>query len=529
MTTGTPLLSLTGNNIEVRGLHLYQSAAAGGSNWVVEVTGNNVKLLDGTKLEKPEGTDGTMMYIRAGVTGFRMIGCETAGSNGFNVFGLKDAVFAFNRFIERAAGGDDAIALKAIRGQGDGVAENVLIAHNYFENCAAFCSIGSEIGSGGANDSTRSAGVRGVQLIGNRGKNCTSILYIKPGQIQDYRDGFVKGVTCSDNTLIDATGAKMEHVINIAPGRGGSVEDVKGKNNRAIGRTDWSGGAAVGYRIYIQDDTGVGSSPSKISDIDVGLTLFDPYLGAAAGGSAPGAPFFEAAEVSYANTAYGSISKIVVDAECNGTSSAGIAVQFNLDDAVFVRRAKLSNINTSAASTVGGILARSRITVGTDITIDMANGQPYYFPTAGSGEVRCPELDEQVYFGTQGATAAPTLAAWLSKRRSVLMSVDMLTSNGFAQDATNYTQIRLANMELAGTTFGTWDSQTAAANGTNRRSAVTANVITPIYRRRDVTVAADQLQALFARDGRLLVKKSNGFGTGQPLNDTRFIIRSAPY
>lgn len=519
VATNTPALSFAADGAALRNGRLYMTNAlpflnVASTNWV----------LDNVVIEKPEGSPNIPLYIRAGSDGGRMVGCTLKGSNGIGVAESNNIAIIGNKFIARATGGDDAIAIKAITGSSIGWR----IIGNYFENHAAFVSLGSEIGGNGVNDPTYSHVVSDIVVLGNTGKNCVSILYIKPGQIQDYRDGGVHSVVCSNNILRDPSGTKMEHIINITPGRGAFVENIKGTNNVAEGRTNWTAGAAVGYRIYIQDDTGVGTAATRINDIDVGLTLYDPYKGVAAGGAAPGSPFAEAADIGRANTAYGSISDVTVDVDCNGTSGAGINVGGSLDDVVYVRRAKLANINTSGTTIFGGITTTSRLTVSADVSIAMASGQPYYFPTAGSGDVRCPTLARQVYFGTFGAAAGLDAAAWTAPQRCVLMAVDMLTSNTLVADAANQAKVALANMEFANTQFAAWISSTAAGDGSNKRSGTTANVVTSVYRRRDVTLVADQAQALFARDGRLRLTKSNN-GTGGATNDTRFEIRCAPY
>ena len=107
----------------------------------------------------------------------------------------------------RAAGGDDAIAIKAISGS----ASNIRIIGNSFENLAYFCSIGSEIGMLEADDPSRSRGVYNVVVAGNCGIACSGLLFVKPGAISnyDFRDGTVEGVVVSDNVLRDITGAKF--------------------------------------------------------------------------------------------------------------------------------------------------------------------------------------------------------------------------------------------------------------------------------------------------------------------------------
>jgi hypothetical protein len=440
-TALTQVLSLAGDHILVRGLRIYLSDVTASSSWNVELTGTNVTMF-GCILESPEGRSGTVMYARAGADNFTMAYCETKGSNGFNIFTAKNHKYICNKFVERATGGDDAIAIKAIYGQGDSVAENILIANNYFENTAGFVSIGSEIGRSAAADSTYSSIARGIQVIGNRGKNCTAIAYIKPGGIQNYWDGTVDSVDISDNYLEDLTGAKMAFPINVFPGRGGRVRNVTGRNNIAYGRTTWSGGAAKGVRYFIDDFTSTASTAqSSISDCDVQIKVYDPFNGVAAGGSAPGSPFGDIASINRTNPAYGTMSNITLDVEGNACSASGIVVDTQLDNVVFIKRAKMTpNINTGLSATEGGIHVYSAVDINSsEIKIGLAAGNAasnYKLETTGgnTGAInpRLPQMLAANSFIGNATGSQATATAMTATQATSLLNAFSATLKGLA-------------------------------------------------------------------------------------------------
>lgn len=529
--TSASALGVSASDITIQGLRVLMALD---DDPYVNVAGANCTL-DGVTIEKPDGAGGIQLYLRQQADGFRMKNCTIKGSNGIGFAECSNVEIIGNRFIGRTAGGDDAIAIKSINVPSVGWR----IIGNYFENLAAAVSIGSEIGVRGAADPSYSRYVRGVVVMGNTLKNCISIGYIKPGAVNmgvsayDYRDGLVEAIVIKGNTLDDPSGTKFERAVAVTPGRGAKVRRLEIGPNTVTGRTTNSVGRHAGVAdIYIVDSTGsLGTADASVSGVSLKGTFHDPWNGVANGvGGAPGYPIGNLVTVEKQNTAYGSVSDITFEIDGNGCSASGIVIQPSLDDAVYIKRAHLTNVGASGTGIVGGISVASRVKVGTDIsiTVSAAGQSPYLFHVAGSGDIVCPEYTDPVYLGTMAATATPSTAVLAEKGRCELIAIDMLTSNALAQDATNNTGLTLANLDLAGTGFGGWSSNTTGASGSNKRSAVVANTLTQLYHRRDVTVAADQAQALFARDGRLQIAKSFS-GTGGALNDTRVRVRTAPY
>jgi hypothetical protein len=265
-----------------------------------------------------------------------------------------------------------------------------------------------------------------------------------------------------------------------------------------------------------------------VDEIDVGIEVIDPYQGVASGGAAPGSPFTSFVNIEKVDSAHGTASNITLDVVGKGCLQSAINIAAGFDDAVTVRKAHLTNVNTNGSTAYGGVATKSRITVGTDIQMTSFSGYPYVFPTAGSGDIICPAFTEQDYIGTQGATATSNLAINAAKNRCQLIALDMLTTNAVAQNATNYTSWGIANLDLSGVNFANWGTLTTGAAGNQKRSAVTANALTPLMAFRDFTLDANRAQCLLPRDGRIQLTKING-GTGAALNDVRVRLRAAPY
>jgi hypothetical protein len=528
LATNVAAFGLNGDNMKIRGLGFHLTATAGDPSPYINVTGANITL-DGVKIDR-DALAHIPMYLRAGADGFCMFDCEANWYGGINSYGVSNVAIMRSRFTNiNPSSADDGIAIKASPSFGSSTARNWKIAYCHFDGTDNFVGIGSEIGAAAANDPTYASIVEGVHIIGCTGNNCAKMLYIKPGgnDAVDYRDGTVRGVTLDDCTLTDPSGTRLATGIWISPGRGARVFDVTGKNNKIIGRCHTGSSNLYGMWIYLRND-GTGTADVAVDEIDVGIEVIDPYQGVASGGTAPGSPFTSFVNIEKVDSAHGTASNITLDVVGKGCLQSAINIAAGFDDAVTVRKAHLTNVNTNGSTAYGGVATKSRITVGTDIQMTSFSGYPYVFPTAGSGDVICPAFTEQDYIGTQGATATSNLAINTAKNRCQLIALDMLTTNAVAQNATNYTSWGIANLDLSGTNFANWGTLTTGAAGNQKRSAVTANALTPLMAFRDFTLDANRAQCLLPRDGRIQLTKING-GTGAALNDVRVRLRAAPY
>lgn len=352
-TTSAASVIVSASGVEIiNGAFLLAGGAA--SPWHLNVTGTNCKL-NGTKLEKNPSAGGYQMYVREGATGFRMYKGSTSGSNGIYL-GASDAVFDGNSFVGYS-GGDDCLAIKAINGP----VTNIQFTNNFVQNLTAICSIGSEIGTAGANDATYSRYVSNVKIDGNLGVNLGYMAFIKPGAnaSNDYRDGKVFGVDISNNTLLDLGGTKFQTGLMIWASRGAKVYGITGKNNVIIARAAIAPGGATrtvgGHLLYISDNGApgvVGTAQAEIKDIDVGIKYIDPYFGVVNGASAPGHPVWHSVYAEVQTAGRGVFSApIRIGIDADGCYYSGTSLASTMPDNVLdFTRLRIVNANNNGSS-----------------------------------------------------------------------------------------------------------------------------------------------------------------------------------
>jgi hypothetical protein len=346
------------------------------------------------------------------------------------------------------------------------------------------------------------------------------MLMVKPGGVDgvDVRDGTVRGVTFSDNTLIDESGTAMLQPILIQPGRGARVFDVTGKNNKAIGRC--TTGDQVGYYIFLRND-GTGTADVVVDNIDIGIEIIDRYGGVASGGSAPGYPFAEGVKIEKADPAHGTATNVTLDVAVNGTLNSGISIGTGLDDAVYIRRAALRNITASGSSTYGGIFYSSRIGIGRDISISMASGSSAKAYKPGTGGDIVSNVDHVLLKDVAAGSDSNRAMRWAAPQSCFVHKVEIVnhTSAPLSNDI-DYIQHEVRNEDGAA---GTQAVNNAATGGI----ALPADTFNTIY---DATSLSGALynDTFYTRGGRLSYTK-NDFGSGVDLTDAYLRISWAPF
>lgn len=482
--------------------------------------------IDGAEMIKEPEVGSYQAYVRENADRFTMRNCRTRGSNGIFQTG-SDCRYLHNRFVGRVNGGDDAIAIKASVGSVRGAK----IIGNYFENLAYFCSIGSEIGTLGADDPTYSLGVYDVTVIGNSGMACTGILFVKPGAISnyDYRDGTVDGVVVSGNILRDETGAKFSRAIAITAARGARVRNITGKDNVIIARTHDDGSRhSAALDVYIPDYSSFSTAAGPtISDIDVGVDFRDPYDGVAAGtAGVPGMPTTNIVSVERQSATYGKISRVTIDVAGNGCLQSGINIQASLDDAVRIRRAILTNIASDGSSSLGGIQYDCRIDCGGEISIKMSpssSAKPYK-PDFGTTAAIVSRTDT-VFIASSipaGSDSTARAVRWAAPRNCFVHKVEIVSSTGIDKslDDTNYTQHEIRNED-------------GVSVNNNVSSKATGGQALPILQFNTIYSAANLSggqfnDCFYGKDSRLSYTK-NDFGNGNSLTDASLRIHWAPF
>jgi hypothetical protein len=514
-TADNQAVNFAGDGLKIRGVHFDLAATGADPAPYLEFNGADTVFEDNTVTRSAAAH--IPCYVRSTATGLRFRNNHCTWYGGINMISnCKDIEITGNSFINPGVASDDGIAIKAV----GGISENILIADNYFENMADFVGIGSEIGATAATDSTYSNIARAITITGNRGKNCTRMLMVKPGGVDgvDVRDGTVRGVTFSDNTLIDESGTAMLQPILIQPGRGARVFDVTGKNNKAIGRC--TTGDQVGYYIFLRND-GTGTADVVVDNIYIGIEIIDRHGGVASGGSAPGYPFAEGVKIEKADPAHGTATNIALDVAVNGTLNSGISIGTGLDDAVYIRRAALRNITASGSSTYGGIFYSSRIGIGRDISISMASGSSAkaYKPGTGGGIVS--NVDHVLLKDIAAGSDSNRAMRWAAPQSCFVHKVEIVnhTSAPLSNDI-DYIQHEVRNEDGAA---GTQAVNNAATGGV----ALPADTFNTIY---DATSLSGALynDTFYTRGGRLSYTK-NDFGSGVDLTDAYLRISWAPF
>ena len=518
------LIYLNGKGCRVLG-GTWMLTSGNASPYFLEIDGIDGEI-DGARFVKQPEAGGTHGYLRVETDGFVMRNCRTEGSNGIQCEG-SNCAFLSNRFVGRAIGGDDAIAIKAISGS----ASNIRIVGNNFENLAYFCSIGSEIGVRDVDDPSHSRGVYNVLVASNCGEACSGLLFVKPGAISnyDYRDGTVEGIVLSDNILRDQSGAKFTRGVAITAARGARVRNITGKNNVIVARTHDDGGRHVGaLDIYVPDTSAMSTAgPPAISDIDIGIEFSDPYDGAPAGAAGTaGLPTSNIVAVELQTPGFGTVSNVAIDVKGNGCSQSGINILAGLDDAVFIRRAILTNVAADGSAALGAIQYRSRIKVGANVSMKVASGSlaKAYRPVAGTTAEIASHFDMAFAAVSipAGSDSPARAVRWAATRDAFVHKVEVVSSTAIARSAddSNYTQHEIRNENGASIPL-------TASSKLTGGTAFPAAVFNPIYDAANLTGTA--FNDCFFRRGNRLSYMKNDFGNGNSLTDASLRIHWAPF
>jgi hypothetical protein len=274
--------------------------------------------------------------------------------------------------------------------------------------------------------------------------------------------------------------------------------------------------------VYIPDFTGVGTTQSSISDVDIQLSVIDPYNGAAFGtAGVPGSPFNYGVSIERANPAYGLFSDITLDVTVNGTWLSGIFVGPNMDDAVYIRRARLTNINNDTSATYGGVSTQSRLAVGLDMSISTLGGTPYVYPN-GTGSVV--GFVDHVYYGAFAGANVSTQRPWAPPFRCQVTKIELINSAAITQSDTNYLSLDFRRIGGSGTAFALPNTKVTGGTTNNPNMHVVANALVTAV---DGVTNTNRAELVFPKDAQLQIAKTVN-GTGASLADSRFRISYAP-
>jgi hypothetical protein len=265
-------IRVTGHRCKIRGgRHI--STTSTSDPWVLEISGTDCDVFN-VEFEKGVGVLASkyFCYVRNTASGFRLHGCGAKNFGG--IFSEADQFeVSHNRIVDCI---DDAVAIKGITS----FRRNIRVHSNFVSNGSAICSIGSEVGTEGANDPAFSKGSGQISITGNTALACSAIALIKPGAVAaDYRDGTVEDVVISNNTLTDPTGQKFASGIQLWVGRGARIFNVRGRNNVITARCKATTARRAGCIDFFFLNSGVGTAEPVISGVDLQIKCTDTYGG----------------------------------------------------------------------------------------------------------------------------------------------------------------------------------------------------------------------------------------------------------
>ena len=330
------------------------------STFLLDIGGRHCTFTDVSLIKDPIA-GGYQMYLGMAASDCTFRGLTMRGSNGAFVGGSNHLFedFDLESTMSTRIGGDDAFAIKAI----DGPSSNLVFRRGKVRGYSALASIGSEVGTFGRN--SRGLGVvRNVQVSDVAAEGCEALVYIKPGGLEtDWRDGLVEQVTLDNLTLTDLTGFKYAKGVHLSAGHGATIRGVRGRNLTIRARARSQGVLETNALDINLLDLG---APARIEDIDLQLAFADPYDGEAHGPGRPGYPIEHVARVEKRDPAKGTIRNVSLDIAGRGSRRGGIYVGGGLDDAVRIRRARLTRVAVNPQASVGGggIWSDSRIALG---------------------------------------------------------------------------------------------------------------------------------------------------------------------
>lgn len=341
------VLARQARNITVRGLTLLETRGRSDS-YLMDISSSDCQFEDIALIKQPMA-GGYQAYLRSDSKGCTFRGLRLMGSNGIFVAGRRHVFdgFDFTSTLRRDMGGDDAFALK---GAGTETSD-ITIANGTVRGFAAAVSIGSEVGS--SREHRGRGAVRRVRVTNVTADRCQRLCFIKPGAlIYDWRNGVVEDIVMDGMRLMDPAGFIFISGITITAARGARVSGVIARNIRIDARALSRGvmpTAAVD--IVIRAD----KPGAIIENLDLAVD-FD-------GSGQSGYPVDQIVRVQKDDVSLGSMRNISIDVTGREASFAGIYVGPGLDDAVTIRRARLTRVATDPPSSSGaaGIWSDSRI------------------------------------------------------------------------------------------------------------------------------------------------------------------------
>jgi hypothetical protein len=426
-----------------------------------------------------------------------------------------------------SGGGDDPICIKANAGS----VFNTRIIGCHFKNHVSMLSIGTQVGTQGANDSTYSKGVYNTVMDGCTGENCGCIALLKVGtsQVTDYRDGTIDGVTITGCTLNDATGSKARAALWLTAARGGRIKNVRMDNCTARLRAPDQTQVNAGILVQGYDYTG-GTAASRIENIFVNNTsVIDVYDGVVNNVStAPGYPIDYGIYMEQ-NTGSGGSSPVLgrfefKDFFLNGCGRNGVFLPSGMTGPVKAVNMTLNNFcNDAGAAGVrrGGVWIGSKISLKNLEATAGSNAPAGTRAVMGDSQTdkTIPVIGEISHAPIGTVTAGNLFVATLFEALvdCWITGVDVSCTSAVTASDTNYTTITIVNRATGG-------------NLVSVNTKVTGGLAIPAFTATSMngTTLFSGANAYLPKGSVLSISNGNT-GTGTALNGLAFTIRYVPH
>jgi hypothetical protein len=293
----TAILTLNTDNVRVTNVELEKFGTAGG--YMASFEGSDYLIVDGLKIKGGNG-----MFLEA---------------RRFEISNVHA--------VAKTVGGDDFLVFKGRHvACGDGIVANV-----YAENFSNVVAFGSEIGSLGVNDATRAGRVENISMRNIVARECTSLVWFKPGAIDagaayDWRDGLISNISFQGQ-LYDPTGSHFARGAIVSAARGALVEKIH-IDARVYARCTVTAGSVLGPDIYLPDYSAItpAGAAATIRDVTINMDVHDPYDGLSNDVTRPGFPAAYGGKVEKQASGFGTIQRVRVNLRVNGTRDSGFYV-----------------------------------------------------------------------------------------------------------------------------------------------------------------------------------------------------------
>lgn len=503
---------------DIQGLTLVETSGSR-STYLLNCGGSNCHFKD-VHFEKSPPAGGYVAYCREQTSGNLFENVSFSGSNGIFLGGHDHEIrggWAQSEF------GDDCWAIKAATRP----CYNIRISGFEARGFTAIASIGSEIGTVGADNPDRDMFVRNVVMENCSAVDCTYLAYIKPGGNSgaDYRDGVVEDVSIVNCRHEDPSGNRFRNGVYVSPGRGAIVRRLTLKDLTINARgKDPAVQAVTGQYLRVLNSTdGAGTAASIEDVVATGVRCTDPYGGAATGPSTPGVPLHSLVAIEKQDQRLGNIGNVdISDSSIDGCARMAVMVGPQVSGPVRLDRCTLNNFAAAiyAAVDKGSVLARSPITLE-NIT---ANPSPNA-PATTRGVMADYHPDKTVdYVGNKDRASIGTIPAGtdvstpiLSAARNTWVSkVQVVVGQSIPQSDLDHIRFTVRNA-VTGKVLG---SATTATNGL----ALTAGV--PVSISGDVQFSGEA--PILPKGGQLLLEVSHA-GRGVTLVEPTFIVHHVPF